>query len=259
MKIGEKRILKLNVVLLLCLSTIFLEAQPYSEEIKSKEEVKVIKATQSQDNSEGISTSKGRLQLNVDVADDAGIDTISELITLKHIKASEIEPFIKARLSRYGTVQTNDTLNMLIITDKELKVRDLAKLVRGLDIEGLNDFLRLETEVIPLKYALASSLTQIVKERLSSDGTIQADDNLNSLIITDVKSKIDYAKKIIALLDIPTQQVLVEAKIIEASGELRDELGIDWWVLGDLFPWGSIDYSKDTYKYRSDNSSHCES
>ncbi|MDI6734893.1 MAG: secretin N-terminal domain-containing protein [bacterium] len=199
------------------------------------------------------SPSQGRLRLEVDVADDAGIDTISELITLEHIKASEIEPFIKARLSRYGTVQVNDALNMLIITDKEHKVRDLTKLVRGLDVGGLKDFLRLETNVIPLKYVLASSLTQIVKERLSSDGTVQADNNLNVLIITDVKSKIDHAKKIIAILDIPTTQILIEAKIIETSSEIRNELGVDWWALTDLLPQGSLNYYKTKRKTEQDH------
>jgi type II secretory pathway component GspD/PulD (secretin) len=239
-----------NIILILVVaffSTNLLGLEPYD---KNKKEAKATNAVQSQDNleSNSPSSSKGRIQLNVDVADDAGIDTISELLTLEHIKASEIEPFIKARLSRYGTVQVNDALNMLIITDKELKVRDLTKLVKGLDVAGLKDFLRLETEVIPLKYALASSLTQIVKERLSSDGIIQADNNLNLLIVTDVRSKIDYAKKIIALLDIPTAQVLIEAKIVETSGEIRSELGVDWWALSDLLPSVSINYNASTYK-----------
>ncbi|MFH0775710.1 MAG: secretin N-terminal domain-containing protein [bacterium] len=233
------------ILLVVFFSTNLLSLEPY--DTKEQGKAKIINVAQSQDNSESnslSSSSKGRIQLNVDVADDAGIDTISELITLEHIKASEIEPFIKARLSRYGTVQVNDALNMLIITDKELKVRDLTKLVQGLDVAGLKDFLRLETEVVPLKYALASSLTQIIKERLSSDGTIQADNNLNVLIVTDVRSKIDYAKKIIAILDVPVTQVLIEAKIIETSGEIRSELGIDWWALGNLLPNGSVYYNK---------------
>ncbi len=261
-------ILKLNILLLLFFFTSHLEAQPYpAQEVAKQEEVllkeiifppsssfekvKVIDVVQSQEISKSrslSSSSKGTLQLNVEVADDAGIDTISELVTLEHIKASEIEPFIKSRLSRYGTVQVNDALNMLIITDKELKIRDLTKLVKGLDVAGLKDFLRLETEVISLKYSLASSLTQIVKERLSSDGIIQANDDLNILIITDVRSKIDYAKKIITLLDIPTTQLLIEAKIIETNEDLRDELGIDWWTLNDLFPVGTIEYYENKSK-----------
>lgn len=273
---SERGLLKLTILLVVSFSTSVLMGQPVYSEIEAPEEiaiqeeippppppppssykVKVIKVPQSENNSESnpssSPSSKGRIQLNVDVADDAGIDTISELITLEHIKASEIEPFIKTRLSRYGTVQTNDALNMLIITDKELKVRDLTKLIKGLDVTGVKDFLRLETEVIPLKYALASSLIQIVKERLSSDGTVQADNNLNVLIISDVRSKIDYAKKIIALLDIPTTQVLIEAKIIETSGELRNELGVDWWALSDLLPRGSVNYSKSKQSQENDN------
>ncbi|MBI5574627.1 MAG: hypothetical protein HY919_08810 [Elusimicrobia bacterium] len=74
-------------------------------------------------------TSQGRIKFDVDILDDAGIDTVSKIVTLKNIKASEIEMFIKGRLSRYGTVQVNDALNMIIITDKQPKVNDLSKLV----------------------------------------------------------------------------------------------------------------------------------
>ncbi|MEK9148548.1 MAG: hypothetical protein AAB267_00720, partial [Candidatus Desantisbacteria bacterium] len=95
--------LKINILLIVFFSTNLLSLEPY--DTKAQEKTKVINIAQSQTESDSLpSSSKGRLQLNVDVADDAGIDTISELITLEHIKASEIEPFIKARLSRYGTV-----------------------------------------------------------------------------------------------------------------------------------------------------------
>jgi len=131
-------------------------------------------------------------------------------------------------LSRYGAVQVNDALNMIIVTDKEPKVNDLSELVRKLDVSGLKEFLRLETETIPLKHTDPTDVIPLVQSQLSTEGKISADVLHNAIIITDVKSKIDFAKSIIARLDTKIPQALIEAKIIEVSGDYISKLGLDW-------------------------------
>lgn len=214
-------------------------------------------------------TSQGRIKFDVDIYDDAGIDTVSSIITLNNIKASEIEPFIRARLSRYGAVQVNDALNMIIVTDKEPKVKDLSELVRKLDVSGLKEFLRLETETIPLKHTDPTDVIPLVQSQLSAEGKISADILHNAIIITDVKSKIEFAKNIINRLDTKIPQALIEAKIIEVSGDYISKLGLDWdavlsavggygYISGDLYfgkevreqqQSGSSNYS---YKYTTE-------
>ena len=193
----------------------------------------------------GEPTSKGRIKFDVDVWDDAGIDTVSKIVSLKNIKASEIEPFIRKRLSRYGTVQVNDALNMIILTDKQPKVDDLSKLVQKLDVEGLKDFLRLDTESISLKYTNPETLISLVQTQISPEGSIFVDKDHTALVITDVRSKIDFIKELVEQLDRPIPQVLIEAKIMEVDNDYISKVGIDWNVLKEGVSDGSARYSQD--------------
>ena len=187
---------------------------------------------------------KGTLKLEVEVEDELGIDTISKIIKLENIQASEIEPFIKARLSRWGAVQVNDALNMMIITDKKMKVEDLVDLVKKLDVKGLKDFLRLQTLSIPLNYTAASGIKSLVEPQLSSEGKLLIDDDHNALVITDVKSKIDTIKNIIEQIDTFILQVIIEVKIVEISGDYLSKTGIDWSALNILNASGNVSLSK---------------
>ncbi|MDD5686432.1 MAG: secretin N-terminal domain-containing protein [Elusimicrobia bacterium] len=193
-------------------------------------------------------TSQGRIKFDVDIQDDAGIDTVSKIVTLKNIKASEIEMFIKGRLSRYGTVQVNDALNMIIITDKQPKVNDLSKLVQELDINGLKEFLRLKTESISLKYTQAFMIKPLVQSQLSPDGSILVDSDHNTLVITDVGSKIDFIRNLIAKLDTPVPQIVIEAKIIEISQDYISKVGLDWNALTGILE-GNLSYSNSKINY----------
>lgn len=159
--------------------------------------------------------------------DDPSIYSKTKIIKLQNIKASEIEPFIRKRLSKFGSVQINDENNSLIVTDREPKLADIENLILELDKEGKNDFVQFETWVIPLKYVKASIFTYIAPQKLSPDGTLQVNDDLNVLIVTDVKSKIDNFKKVIEALDIPPKQILLDCKIIEYKKSTNNDYGID--------------------------------
>ncbi len=189
-------------------------------------------------------TSQGKIKFEVDVSDDAGIDTVSDIIKLKNIKASEIEPFIRARLSRYGTVQVNDSLNMIIVTDKQAKVADLIKLIQNLDTEGINDFIRVKTESIPLKYTNPRTIEPLINKQISIEGSIVTDTDHNALVITDVKSKVDLIKKLISELDTPIPQVLIKTKIIEIESQYANRLGIDWEKVGGVTEKFVSNYTK---------------
>jgi type II secretory pathway component GspD/PulD (secretin) len=172
-------------------------------------------------------TSQGSMSLNLSIADDNGIDAVTEIIALKNIRASEIEPFIRARLSRYGAVQVNDALNMLILTDKKPKVNDLAALVRKLDVAGYTNFLRLETEAIPVQYVQPSIIRPYLAKQISPEGTIDANDDLNLLIVTDVRSKINSIKQLAGQLDLLPKQVMVTLRIYDISATNTEKYGLD--------------------------------
>jgi type IV pilus assembly protein PilQ len=102
----------------------------------------------------------------------------------------------------------------------------------------------LTTELIPVNYAKASSLVETMKSLLSKDcpraegggvsgpcttrGTAAADTGTNTLIITEVTSRMDDVKRYVRSLDVRTPQVAIKAKIIFVSRTNIENLGISY-------------------------------
>jgi type IV pilus assembly protein PilQ len=82
------------------------------------------------------------------------------------------------------------------------------------------------TRVFPISYADLSGLSSLLQgfaasQVMSAGGgapaSILVDQNTQSLIIRDTAEGMDRLKKMIALLDVQTPQIIIEAKVIEAT------------------------------------------
>ncbi|KPK97388.1 MAG: hypothetical protein AMJ95_09320 [Omnitrophica WOR_2 bacterium SM23_72] len=73
-----------------------------------------------------------------------------------------------------------------------------------------------------------SGLTSIVRKLLSNVGSIIEDDRTNSLIVTDIPSRLEVVAKVIASLDVPVPQVLLEVEMLDVSKNTMDKLGLKW-------------------------------
>lgn len=71
-------------------------------------------------------------------------------------------------------------------------------------------------------------IDQVIRSLLSPHGSLVVDERTNSLIITDVASQFPFIEKVIAQLDTPTPQVMIEAEILEVSRSTLDRLGVEW-------------------------------
>jgi type IV pilus assembly protein PilQ len=69
-----------------------------------------------------------------------------------------------------------------------------------------------------------------VSELLSPRGKITEDNRNKQLIITDVPSVIQEARRLVAILDTPERQVIIEARIVEASSTFGRDLGVKWGI-----------------------------
>ena len=67
---------------------------------------------------------------------------------------------------------------------------------------------------------------------LSERGSAIVDERTNTIILTDIGNKIDEFKRLLARIDIPVKQVLIEARIVKAESEFRKELGASWGLAG---------------------------
>ena len=65
---------------------------------------------------------------------------------------------------------------------------------------------------------------------LSSRGTVVVDSRTNTLIIKDTAQKVAEAKKLIAQLDVPVQQVMIESRIVITDDAFAKNLGVKFGV-----------------------------
>ncbi len=83
-------------------------------------------------------------------------------------------------------------------------------------------------KMVPINYADAKEIESQVKSLLTGRGTVQVDSRTNTLIIEDIKSNIDRVVLLTRHLDKQTPQVLIEARIVEATTNNSEALGIQW-------------------------------
>jgi type IV pilus assembly protein PilQ len=87
------------------------------------------------------------------------------------------------------------------------------------------------TEYIPVNYAKAQDeMKQHVEGLVTKrpDCSISVDERTNQLIITDTAAKLQHIRSIVQKLDRVTPQVVIEAKIVEATTDFSRELGVKW-------------------------------
>lgn len=117
-------------------------------------------------------------------------------------------------------------------------------------IEAQNQFKELaplRTEYIQLNYAKAADMVALIGKQNSSSGSsstnnnsllsergaVTVDERTNTLIIQDTSDKIDEIRGLIAKLDIPVRQVMIEARIVRATDSFSKELGVKWGILSN--------------------------
>lgn len=85
----------------------------------------------------------------------------------------------------------------------------------------------LVTRVFLINYAGLEDISKIVKDYLTPErAALQTDERTNSLIVKDTVDSIERIKKIIETLDTQTPQILIEAKIVEASETFSKTIGL---------------------------------
>ena len=95
----------------------------------------------------------------------------------------------------------------------------------------------LETDYIPINYVKASSILAQIEPVLTPErGKALIHEETHQIVITDVPDVIKNVHKIIAKLDLITEQVLIQARIVEVSTDFTRKLGIDWEAFGGIQP-----------------------
>jgi len=88
----------------------------------------------------------------------------------------------------------------------------------------------LRTETFQLNYAKADAFAKLLKDPqqsiLSKRGSATVDLRTNQLFVQDVSVRLDEVRKLVTQVDVPVQQVLIEARIVEANDSFSKNLGV---------------------------------
>ncbi|HEZ1931163.1 TPA: type IV pilus secretin PilQ [Neisseria meningitidis] len=145
--------------------------------------------------------------------------------------------------------------NILNIAPRdELLAKDKAFLQAEKDIADLG---ALYSQNFQLKYKNVEEFRSILRldnpdttgnrnTLVSGRGSVLIDPATNTLIVTDTRSVIEKFRKLIDELDIPAQQVMIEARIVEAADGFSRDLGVKFGATGkkklkndtSAFGWG---------------------
>ncbi|MCH2108458.1 MAG: type IV pilus secretin PilQ [Polyangiaceae bacterium] len=109
--------------------------------------------------------------------------------------------------------------------ERDLELRRLAQKVR---------LAPLETRLIPVSYAMADDMIGRGEALLTSRGTLSVDVRTNTVIARDVSGALDQIEELFRALDTPTPQVLIEARIVEATSSYLKDIGIQWGGYGTM-------------------------
>ncbi len=92
--------------------------------------------------------------------------------------------------------------------------------------------MELQTRVFDVNYAQIGDVVGQFKNLGSgrNDSSITPDERTNKVIVTDIEPAIGRMKKFLESIDIPEKQVLIEARIVEASSGFTRELGVQWGI-----------------------------
>jgi len=71
-------------------------------------------------------------------------------------------------------------------------------------------------------------ITNAVKKNLSAQGSIIEDYRTNSLIVTDMPNRMPVIEKLIASLDLPAPQVMLEVEMLDVSKNIVDKIGLEF-------------------------------
>lgn len=122
-----------------------------------------------------------------------------------------------------GMVRAGNMIRVAPLAELE-KEREMAIARRKQEMQ----LAPIETRLIPVSYADAKDIQARAKDLLSERGTIAVDDRTNVMIVRDVAGNLNQIEELTRSLDTQTPQVLVEARIVEATSNYLRDVGIQW-------------------------------
>lgn len=157
-------------------------------------------------------------------------DTVGGRITLR-LKNVPWDQALDLILKTKGLDKRQIGNVLLVAPAAEIAAREKLELENQKQISELAP---LRTEFIQIRYASATELFRLfdasegASSMLSERGSAIVDERTNSIILTETAEKLEEFRRVIAQLDVPVRQVLIEARIVTANANFSEQLGVRW-------------------------------
>src|SRR5579872_7305253 len=118
--------------------------------------------------------------------------------------------------------------NVIIVApQEELATREKAELAARKDIQELSP---LRADYLQVNYAKAADMAALIKSQgggslLSARGNVAVDERTNTLLLQDTADRLADIRRLVASLDIPVRQVLIEARVVIVNDDFNRQLG----------------------------------
>ena len=200
----------------------------------------------------------------------AVLQLIADFTDLNLVASDTVEGYITLRLQNVPWDQAME----LVLKTKGLDSRQVGNVLmvapaaeiaerERQEIEAnkqLAELAPLRSEFIQIRYAKAADVVTLFEAGseqggalVSDRGSVVVDDRTNAIIVTDTAAKLDEIRALIENVDVPIRQVMIEARIVIASSDLDEQLGVRWG--GEYTRDGSFLYSDGGRKQASLSSS----
>jgi type IV pilus assembly protein PilQ len=153
-------------------------------------------------------------------------DTVSGNLTLR-LKDVPWDQALDIILQSRGLDMRKNGNVIQVAPREEIAAKEKIDLTSHQEIADLEE---LRTESYPLSYQKGDAVVALLasdKQRiLSKRGSAVVDKRTNTLFVQDTPSRLDEARKLIKQIDVPIRQVMIEARVVEASDKFGKNLGV---------------------------------
>ena len=153
-------------------------------------------------------------------------DTVTGALTLR-LKNVPWDQALDIILKSKGLGMRQAGNVIMVAPNEEILAREKLELEAQKQKEELSP---LTLDQIRVNYAKAQELATLLKadknSLLSKDGSVTVDERTNSLLIRDTAEKLADIRRLVAQLDIPVRQVLIESRIVIADDKFTKDLGV---------------------------------
>lgn len=169
------------------------------------------------------------------IADVAGLnlvasDDVQGSLTLR-LKAVPWDQALDLVLQAKGLDKRVKAGVLLVAPAEELAARELLMLESR---KQMADLAPLRRELLQVNYAKAADLAKLFQSisgfegATDERGSVAVDDRTNNIIAYQTGERLEELRRIVAQLDIPVRQVMIEARIVEVNVDYDKSLGVRW-------------------------------